>query len=372
MKIHKDNSAKTFKVLVVDDDIKMVKTIERLLYNKNYIVYSALSGKDALTKLKETNPDIMLLDILMPEMDGYELCDKIKNNPSFSTLPIIFLTEANDTEMIIKAFEHGAVDYVTKPFNSRILFARIDTHLQLQKSREELKNTNEVKTKFFSIITKDIKDNLLGMKGMADFLVQDLSEVEGKNTEGIKMAKILQEDSKQLYELLENLIEWATVETEQTKINTIEFSICEFITETINLYRDNLSKKRLNLLFNCPQEIKLCSDPNAMQIIFSKILSNAIKYSHPENSIEINVEKKNSDCVFSVTDYGVGMDEEVVKSIFRLDTPHPKTIGTAEEKGTGLGLVICNSLVEKLHGNINISSKKFRGTIVTVSLPDIN
>ncbi len=371
MKKKIDESPETYKILIVDDDINVVKAIERLLFSKNYIVYSALSGDEALTKLKETQADIMLLDIIMPEMDGYKLCDILKNDERYSLMPIIFLTEANDTESIVKAYEHGAVDYIVKPFNPQVLFARINTHLQLKKSQEKLQDMDEVKTKFFSIMTKDIKDNLLGMKGMADFLVQDLAEIKEKNTEGIKMAKILQDDSRQLYELLENLIDWASIETDQTKIYPVNFKVCDVINNTVEAFKNSLNKKRINISIDCNDEIELKTDPDALKIIFSKILSNAIKYSYPEGNIELRVEKKNSNCIFTITDHGVGMDMEVVKSIFKLDTPHPKTIGTAEEKGTGLGLIICNALIEKMNGSINIESKKFRGVKVTFTLPDI-
>lgn len=370
MKTSEKHQTRPFKVLLIDDDESIVKTIEKILVNKNYIIYSSLSGQDALTHISNIIPDIILLDILMPKMDGYEVCKAIKQDSRFENVPVIFITESNDPDNIIKAFESGGVDYILKPFNHKALLARLDTHLQLKVSQETLKELNKVKLKFFSIMTRDIKDHLIGVKGIADFLVQDLEQDCESNTEGIKMAKILQDDSKRLYELLENLIEWASIEIGQMTFNPKEISIKEFIAEKIQLLQFYATDKKLIVNLDCEDDIILKTDPEALKTIFLKILSNAIKYNNPKGTIDIKIIRKKNKCVFSIIDTGIGMDADVINNIFRLDTPHPKTIGTAEEKGAGLGLIICKSIIDKLNGKILIESKKFRGANVTFEIPD--
>ncbi len=371
MKKSEETQQNPYKVLVIDDDPDLIKSLERVLFDNNYVVYSATSGKEASSKLYSINPDIILLDMKMPDMDGFQICQDIKKDPGFDDVPVIILIETPEPEFMIKSFDSGAVDYIVKPINTKVLLVRIETHLKLKNYQERLKEVNMIKMKFFSIMTNDIKDSLIGVKGLANFLVQDLEDSSSNSSEGIKMAKILREDSKQLYELLENLIDWASIETGQADVKPENINISEFVEKNIAVYSGNIAHKQLKVNCNCPGDITLKSDPAALKIIFLKILSNAIKYSNENGLIEINVFRKNSKCIFEVIDNGVGMDSDVVENIFKLDTPHPKTIGTADEKGTGLGLIICNSLIERLSGSISIESKKFRGVKVTFELPDL-
>jgi two-component system, sensor histidine kinase and response regulator len=372
MKTVNSNQNDPYKILLVDDDVSLIKTLEKILSNKNYVLYSALSGEDALKQIPNIVPDLILLDIFMPKMDGYQVCDTLKQDERFSDIPIIFITESNNPDCIIKAFEHGGVDYVIKPFNSKVFLARVETHLQLKNYQESLKELNKVKLKFFSIMTQDIKDSLIGVKGIAGFLVQDLEQGNGSITEGIKMAKILQDDSKRLYKFLENLIEWASIEIGQVKIKPKEIKVAEFIRQTIKVLEIYAVEKRLELNLSCKEDITTNTDPYALKTIFLKIFSNAIKYCNPEGKIEITVSKNGNKCLFIISDNGVGMSPEVFNNVFRLDTPHPKTIGTAEEKGTGLGLIICKALIDRISGKIAIDSKKFRGATVTFEIPDLD
>lgn len=131
------------KVLIVDDDPSSLKVLMHLLKSVDYQVQKAISGKEARKVLKDFSPDLILLDILMPDIDGYELCRELKNNSKYRHIPIIFITSANKTDEVVKGFEAGAVDYITKPINKAEMLARVGTHLELKYSRDQIANANK-------------------------------------------------------------------------------------------------------------------------------------------------------------------------------------------------------------------------------------
>jgi two-component system, sensor histidine kinase and response regulator len=370
MEEKRDILVKPYKILIVDDDPLIVQTLERLLFKKHFLFHSVNSGEKALDAVVNLNPDIVLLDVMMMQMDGYQVCRTLKNTPQYKNLPVIFLTSNTTVEDIIKGFRAGAVDYITKPFNPEELIARLETHLELKRSREEIKHMDMIKTKFFSIMSNDIKDSLIGLRGVASFLHQELSETNIDNSEPLKMSRLLLNDSNELYNLLENLIEWATIELGKKQIIPENVNVYDFINKIVNEFNNALNQKNLTVEISAEQhEAVLASDH--MESIFQNLLSNAIKYSYKDGVINIKYEKHDGENIFIFEDQGVGMPDDAVEHIFRLDTPHPKTIGTAQEKGTGLGLIICKTLIDTLNGSISMESIKNKGVKITIRVPEL-
>jgi two-component system, sensor histidine kinase and response regulator len=370
MEEKRDILVKPYKILIVDDDPLIVQTLERLLFKKHFLFHSVNSGEKALDAVVNLNPDIVLLDVMMMQMDGYQVCRTLKNTPQYKNLPVIFLTSNTTVEDIIKGFRAGAVDYITKPFNPEELIARLETHLELKRSREEIKHMDMIKTKFFSIMSNDIKDSLIGLRGVASFLHQELSETNIDNSEPLKMSRLLLNDSNELYNLLENLIEWATIELGKKQIIPENVNVYNFINKIVNEFNNALNQKNLTVEISAEQhEAVLASDH--MESIFQNLLSNAIKYSYKDGVINIKYEKHDGENIFIFEDQGVGMPDDAVEHIFRLDTPHPKTIGTAQEKGTGLGLIICKTLIDTLNGSISMESIKNKGVKITIRVPEL-
>lgn len=364
-----EQPSKAAKVLIVDDDPMVVKSLERILQAQHFLLYSVFSGEDALQAIYNVNPDIILLDILMPGMDGFRVCQTLKSDPLKKQIPVIFLSSTTSTSDIVKGFEAGAVDYITKPFQAAELIARLRTHLELKQAREEILNTNLLKTKFFNLITNDIKNALIGVKGVANFLLQELKSQEGQQNESLKLARILYNDSNDLYLLLQNLIEWATVEADYFQPEAKSVNLFTLIHQIKKENQFSLAQKELLFNIECPEDFVIFSNPEALHNILDHLLSNAIKYSATGSSILFRIAHQDDKIHMQLEDFGVGMDPEIADQIFKLDNPHPKTIGTAGEKGTGLGLIICRALMEKLHGHIRIETKKRQGIIVHLELP---
>jgi two-component system, sensor histidine kinase and response regulator len=371
MEEKRDILVKPYKILIVDDDPLIVQTLERLLFKKHFLFHSVNTGEKALEAVTNLNPDIVLLDVMMMQMDGYQVCRSLKNSPHYKNLPVIFLTSNTTIEDIIKGFRAGAVDYITKPFNPEELIARLETHLELKRSREEIKHMDMIKTKFFSIMSNDIKDALIGLRGVASFLHQELSETNTATSEPLKMSRLLLNDSNELYNLLENLIEWATIELGKKQIIPVKVNIYDFISESVNEFENAIIQKNLtiNITADHNSETFLASDQ--MNSIFQRLLSNAIKYSYRDGVIHIGYQHAEGENIFTFQDQGVGMPDDVVENVFRLDTPHPKTIGTFQEKGSGLGLIICKTLTDRLNGSISMESIKNKGVKIIIRVPEM-
>lgn len=371
MDIQRNTLIKPFKIMIVDDDPMVVKTLERILFKKNYLFFSVNSGEDALKMCDQIQPDIILLDVIMENMTGYEVCEKLTSRLGIHNIPVIFLTSNTDPDDVIRGFKAGAVDYITKPFNTDELLARVDTHLELKRAREEIKMMNLVKTKFFSIMTHDIKDSFIGIKGVAEFLNQELNMPDANCEEAKKLSNLLVNDSTNIYNLLENIIEWDTIEMGKVEFVARTFRPAEIIKQIIASLENTIAEK--NLSWNLTENFdgSISSDPVAFESIITRLMSNAIKYSYENGHITIEISREGDQNIITITDEGVGMSQEVAENVFRLDTPHPKTIGTHQEKGVGLGLIICKSLTEKLMGLISIVPQKHKGVQVILSLPDM-
>ncbi len=357
--------------MIVDDDPLVRKTLERLLFKQDYLFFSVESGEQALETILDINPDIVLLDVFMKGLTGFEVCSKLKKMGITKRIPVIFLTSNNQSSEIVKGFQSGAVDYIIKPFNTEELLARLLTHLELKKSREEIKLVNMIKTRFFSIMTHDIKNSLTGVKGVAEFLNQEISQ-NPVNVEQIKkLSALILDDSTQLYRFVENLIKWDLIESNEVSLEVDVFDVKPLLDQVIGQFAHQIGEKQLCFQIKLKSNMQIHTDKSMLHDIFRELISNAIKYSYKGGQISIGIEKENGTNVFTIEDQGVGMDKEVSENVFRLDTPHPKTIGTEKEKGIGLGLIICYTLVSKLKGSINITSEKLKGATIIVSIPDI-
>lgn len=367
----RDIARKPYKIMIVDDDPIVVKTLERLLFKQNYLFFSVQSGEEALKAINEIEPDIVLLDVFMQGISGLEVCTRFKQMGITEKIPVIFLTANNQSEEIIKGFQCGAVDYIIKPFNTEELLARVQTHLELKTARENLKQMNLIKTRFYSIITHDIKDALTGVKGVAEFLDQELTQMNINTDEIKKLSNLLLYDSSNLFRFVESLIKWDQIERDTRLVLADNLVLNEIIEQVRERFEKQIAEKQLRIKTELKNTLTLRSDVEFVETIITEVIQNAIKYSNAGGEIQIMADKNNHELTIEIADQGVGIDKDVLENIFRLDTPHPKTIGTFNEKGTGLGLIICLAMAKKIKGGINIESSRHHGAKVKITLPDL-
>lgn len=353
-------------ILIVDDTPKNIQVLGKTLHDIGYNVSIATSGSQALDSVKKEKPDLILLDIQMPEMDGFEVCKILKMNSDTKGIPIIFLTAVTDSDKIVEGFELGAVDYITKPFNSAELSVRVATHIEIKQSREKLKDLNATKDKFFSIIAHDLKNPFSTLLGFSKLLFENAPNYTTNQIQ--EYAQIMNNTAKQSYTLLENLMHWAKTQTGNITVIPESSSMDNLLSITIPLVSGSALKKNITIESNVDKDNLVYIDNSLTTTILRNLLTNAIKFTHTNGKIIVSTKKKNEFLEVSITDTGVGIDPKNIEKLFRIDSK-VSSPGTESEEGTGLGLILCKEFVEKQGGTIWVTSELGKGSKFTFTLP---
>ncbi|MBF0375883.1 MAG: hybrid sensor histidine kinase/response regulator [Desulfamplus sp.] len=376
------------RILIVDDNPTNLKVLfEYLSGEKGYKIFIAKNGREALERTANAKPDIILLDIMMPEIDGYETCRRLKEQDATKDIPIIFLTAFADTDNKIKAFNRGAVDFIVKPFNQEEVLARIKTHLTISKQKKELEiknnelskanidleyanialaKANASKDKLFSIVAHDMRNKLFGLTGsieMIESFFNDLTDDEKK-----ERIRVMSNSAQQMYKLFENLFTWARVQTGSIEVITENINVRNCVSELIEFFRADAEAKGVTLISDVKEGCDVIYDKNMLNFIIRNLIHNAIKYCDSGNSITISCKEDNGYHRISVKDTGIGMKKEVCDSIFKVGVRTSKP-GTRKEGGSGLGLMVAKDFAELNHGSLTVESEENIGTEVILSLP---
>ncbi|MGQ1909570.1 hybrid sensor histidine kinase/response regulator [Marinifilum sp. RC60d5] len=368
-----DLPGKTPTVLVVDDNPNNLKIVALTLRELNFKIVIATNGKDALNLVGRTNPDLILLDIMMPEMDGFEVCKILKSKKENENLPIIFLTAVGEKSKIVKGFELGGVDYITKPFNKEELIIRIKTHLELKFTRDELQETsdhlsdlNKLKDKMFSVIGHDLRGPLGNIKMTLDFLDKDFFEYGSDDYK--ETMKTLVQSSEDVSELLENLLGWAKSQSGVLKFHPEDIVLEELVESTYFMFKNNLNMKKISFSPKIKEKLKVHTDTYMLKMVLKNIVSNAIKFTPEGGDISISTDNINGDFRIVISDTGVGIPAEDLPKLFN-ENEHLSTYGTNGESGSGLGLKVANNFAEKMQGKILVESEAGKGSKFILELP---
>lgn len=372
----KEELIKNSKILIVDDVSQNLQVIGTLLKSKGFHVALANNGNKALAIAQSRNPDLILLDIQMPEMDGFKVCELLKNSDETKEIPVIFLTALNNKNDILKGFEAGGVDYITKPFNQQELIARIINHLELRHSKVIIENQNRDlvksnldKDKFLSIIAHDLKSPFSGLLGISEVIANHFDELTPEDLK--EYTTSLYESLKSQYKFLEELLEWGRYQRGTIQFNPRSFNIIVDISDSIGLLRSNADTKHISVGIDVDEDLLAYYDSNMVYTILRNLVSNAIKFTPTQGLINISAKPLNNDnnfIVVSVADSGVGMTEEEMGRLFRIDSVFTK-LGTNNEKGTGLGLILCKEFAERHGGTIWVESNPGQGSKFSFTLP---
>ncbi len=363
------------KILLVDDNPINVRVAAKILHTHNYNISFSKSGVEAIQKASQIDFDLILLDIMMPGMDGYEVCEILKKNPNTSHIPIIFLTAKTEAEDVVHAFELGGADYLTKPFNAMELLSRVQTHVRLKRSLEafevankQLRESSNTKDKMFSIISHDLLGPLGNIKESLELIVNKEVEMDKQAME--KFIKATWNAVGNAFNLLENLLYWARNQRGKMVYNPKTLDLNQIVTETHSLLEGVAKNKNITLINNLSGENRVYGDKNAIKTILRNLVSNAIKFTQPQGSVSICL--NDSDPLFmqlAVCDNGVGMDEQSANSLFSANRKNSPKWGTNGEKGVGLGLIISKEFVEKHGGKIWLESAEGKGSTFYFTLP---
>src|SRR4029079_3791102 len=227
-------------VLVVDDITKNIQVVGTVLRNQGYKVMPAASGAEALKCARAQLPDLILLDLMMPEMDGLEVCRRLKADSSTSQVPVVFLTASNEMEHLVKGFEVGAVDYVTKPFNPPELLARVRTHLELKHARQQLREMNDEKNEFMGIAAHDMRSPLNAIQGYSEMFLEEPSL--GRQEQEDLLSRI-HDAARRMVEMVQNLLDTNRIERGEMQLKQAPTDLCPALNQVIETQRPRATAK---------------------------------------------------------------------------------------------------------------------------------
>ncbi|MCK5147758.1 hybrid sensor histidine kinase/response regulator [bacterium] len=353
-------------ILLVDDTPRNLQVLGNILKKHDYHLAVATDGMQALERIHDVQPDLILLDIMMPGLSGFDVCKKLKENPNTVDIPVIFLTAKTETEDIVKGFNLGAVDYITKPFNGTELLARVKTHLTLKQTRDALKNALASKDRFFSIIAHDLRSPFNTIVSFLKLTARGSNHFS--NEELMMFIDELRTKADTTKALLENLLQWAQSQTDGIQFNSETMPAQDIIDECITFMNTHAAYKGIELKTTVDTDLQFTGDRHMMATVLRNIISNSIKFSHREGQIMVDARHYRSGIEFSVKDNGVGMSEKVLNKLFKIDTKIT-TEGTEQERGSGLGLILCNEFVKRHNGSLHVESEKNVGSCFFIRIP---
>lgn len=360
-------------ILIVDDNKRNLQVLGNILYEQKYKVAMAMDGPTALKLTEKINPDLIILDIMMPGMDGFEVCSILKANTSTKGIPILFLTAKVDIEDIVKGFKLGGADYVNKPFKKEELLARISNQIELVISKKkieeqaiELQATNKFKSKLFSIIGHDLRGSISSLNMTLDLILN--GHVKCSDDDFLEIIGKLLITTSESYSLLDNLLYWGKSGSGNQELRKEKIDINLMANQTINLFQLNLQNKEITVKNKLTDDAVVFADLLMIQIIFRNLFSNAIKFTNKNGSITISSKEIDGKNFVSIEDTGVGIPKENLNKLFD-NNGQIQTKGTNNEKGSGLGLILCKDFTEKNGGELSVKSEFGKGSKFTFSLP---
>ncbi len=365
-----------FKILVVDDVISNVLLLKVLLKNEKYQVVTGMNGTEALEMVEKEKPDLILLDVMMPDMDGFNVAEKLRSDEKYKDIPIIFLTALNSSTDVVKGFKSGGNDFVSKPFNRDELMARIKhqiyliaaKQLILQKT-EELRNTVTNRDKLYSVIADDLRGPIGSIKVMTNMLMNNLPD-EKIGEQMFEMLSLTNYTTEEVFILLDNLLKWTKSQLGRMKVAHQDFNIMEVVHDGIDVSKPIGDLKNITISLGPEKDITVHADADMIKTIIRNLLNNAIKFSNDHSDIKIWVDEKDGFAVVNIEDKGRGIKAEDQAKLLNPET-HYSTFGTNNETGSGLGLLVCKDFVKMNDGELWFTSSdgENSGSLFSFSVP---
>ena len=362
-----------YKILIVDDVISNVLLLKILLTNEKFQVCTANNGNSCIEQAKKEKPDLILLDVMMPDISGFDAAVILKKDPETLDIPIIFLTALNNPSDLVKGFQCGANDFLTKPFNKEELVMRVMHQIQLVAAKriivcqnEELRRTINNRDKMYSVIAHDLRSPMASIRMVLNLVVASASP----ETVGEEVYNLLDQanrESEEVHDLLDNLLKWTKSQTGRLNVVKQELELNDIIPGVVEIFDTIAATKHIKLELKSESDsLKVEADNDMLKTVVRNFLSNAIKFSPADSTIEIAMTKENEFAKVSVRDHGVGIASDRLGSIFHKGET---TYGTGGEEGSGLGLQLCQDFARKNGGDCTVESVEGEGSTFSVLIP---
>lgn len=352
-------------ILIVDDIPEHVIMAGNILKKLNYKIRVANNAATALKVIEKFNPSLILLDINMSGMNGFELCAKIKADEKYKDAAIIFITANHDINSINKGFSVGGQDYVIKPYNPDELTARVKAHIKIATQSIQLNNAYKELDKFCHSVSHDLKSPLQVIKQLIKMLLTELDENSSLNNDISKIAEKLNLKCTQSIKMIERLLEFSKVTSKDCNFEKVDLNelFKKIYQELISIEpTERQIKLKLSKLPTINGDLML------LTLLFQNILSNSLKFTRntPQTIIEINSKKSDNENIITIKDNGAGFDMKYSKKLFNVfERLHTDT----EFEGSGVGLAITQRIMNKHKGKITITGEQEKGATVTLFFP---
>lgn len=344
-----------FHILVVDDTPENLQSLAALLRKEGYQLTLATDGLNALEAVNRTRFDLILLDIMMPHMDGYEVCEQLQDDPITAEIPVIFLTALSDKQSIVRGFKVGGVDYISKPFHFAEMRARVRTHLELAYTRHHLQRVNQQQHTLLHLMCHDLSNPVTSMTVQVENMRHFLQQADGVMLE--KTVERLRLPIRHMRQIIEMTRIGSAFAEGKLKLNPAAHLAHDLLQEAALMLEVQFRQKNIVPNVNVAEGVHLWVDRNAfVHSVLTNLLTNAIKFSPKQASVEVEAHPLEDGRVrVTVRDYGVGMTEEKLATVFD-PTSATTEMGTEGEIGTGFGLPLVKTFVENFQGEIRLQS----------------
>ena len=362
-----------YKILVVDDVVSNVLLLKILLTNEKFQVLTANNGNSCIETAKREHPDLILLDVMMPDISGFDTAVILKKEKETADIPIIFLTALNSPADLVHGFQVGANDFLTKPFNKEELVMRVMHQISLVAAKriivqqnDELRRTINNRDKMYSVIAHDLRSPMASIRMVLNLVVQTVSP-EAIGPEMYYLIDKANKETEETHDLLDNLLKWTKSQTGRLKVAYQDFEVMDVVTGVYGIFTMIAETKNSALTMEeNVTGLKVRADKDMLNTVVRNFLSNAIKFTPEGSAIEIIVDKKDDFAKISIRDHGVGIAPDRIEGLFHKGET---TYGTNNEEGSGLGLQLCKDFAVKNGGDVMVESVLGEGSTFSVLVP---
>lgn len=362
-----------YKILIVDDVMSNVLLLKILLTNEKFQVCTANCGNMCIEQAKAEKPDLILLDVMMPDISGFDTAVILKKDAATKDIPIIFLTALNNPSDLVHGFQVGASDFLTKPFNKEELVIRVMHQITvvaakriIEKQNRELMATINNRDKMYSVIAHDLRSPMASIRMVLNLVVSAMSpDVIGP--ELFELLDKANKESEEVHDLLDNLLKWTKSQTGRLNVVLQDLDLNDIVPGVVDIFEMIAQTKKIKLDFRgTDTPLMVRADNDMLKTVVRNFMSNAIKFSPENSTIEIVMVAEGDFAKISVCDHGVGIAADRLDSIFHKGET---TYGTGGEEGSGLGLQLCQDFARKNGGDCTVESVEGQGSTFSVMVP---
>ena len=355
------------RILIVDDQPKNIQLLAEVLEDEDYEIEYATSGDEALDWVKSESFDAILLDVMMPGMSGFEVCRELKKNRETESIPVIFITARTDEKSIVKGFNVGGVDYITKPFRPEELTVRLATHIELKKGKERLLQESTGRKELLHILCHDLANSFGTVRNGLKLMRKKPDKISD-------ILKFCLESSQNGVDMISMVRDFCALDENIVPLVTESLNLKSLLEESRNLFDHWLMLKKIELVDSIDPTIHVSVERiSFINSVLVNLVTNAVKFSYSGQKIEMNAWPEKGKIRFDVRDYGIGMSESLLENVFTVSVRTHRAC-TSGEDGTGFGMPLVKKFVESYGGKIEIRSSEInlddfpRGTLISILL----